>query len=122
LKEGYAIVDFAWLPSPLAFSLQWFKEIRAQQTLTDMQRFDRPILAIAGLADSTVPHGQSVQLIKQSHHAMSQLVLLAGASHIFNVLTPRPGVAGPSSHERLLNLTQEWITQLAHAEANMVEP
>ncbi|MFT4873032.1 alpha/beta hydrolase family protein [Congregibacter sp.] len=42
----------------------------------------------AGAADTTAPYQQSVDLLSQSTHPMSQLVLLAGADHIYNVLPP----------------------------------
>lgn len=122
LENGYAAVNFPWLPKPLAFSLQWFQEIEAQRTLSDMQGFDRPVLAIAGLADSTVPYEQSVQLVKQSTHTLSQLILLSGADHIFNVLAPDQRPDSPTSHERLLDLTHEWIARLIQADAKESVP
>lgn len=122
LENGYAAVKFAWLPTPIAFTLAWFQEIEAQQTLSEMREFKRPILAIAGLADSTVPYEQSVQLVKQSTHALSQLVLLSGADHIFNVLAPDKHSQSASSHERLLDLTLEWIVRLTQAAAEESAP
>ncbi|WOJ93340.1 alpha/beta fold hydrolase [Congregibacter variabilis] len=113
VSAGYAQVSFEWLPEPLAFSLQWFQEIEAQQTLSEMRDFKKPILAIAGAADRTVPYQQSMDLISQSNHPMSQLVLLAGAGHVFNVLTPRENSPQKtSSHERLLSLSREWIVEV----------
>jgi pimeloyl-ACP methyl ester carboxylesterase len=113
LSTGYAQVSFDWLPKPLAFSLQWFQEIEAQETLSEMRNFKKPILAVAGAADSTVPYQQSVDLISQSDHPMSQLVLLAGAGHIFNVLAPQGDSSGSiSSHDRLLSVSREWILRL----------
>lgn len=113
LSTGYAQVSFGWLPKPLAFSLQWFQEIEAQQTLSEMRSFGKPILAVAGAADNSVPYQQSVDLISQSDHPMSQLVLLAGAGHIFNVLAPQgKSPKSVSSADRLLSVTREWILSL----------
>ncbi|MDP5053226.1 MAG: alpha/beta hydrolase [Congregibacter sp.] len=113
LRAGYASVNFDWLSEPLVFSLLWFEEIKAQLTLSEMPGFHRPILALAGTADDTVPYQQSVDLVAQSRHPMSQLVLLAGANHIFNALTPAADAPGSvTQHDRLLSVTLEWMTTL----------
>ncbi|EED30919.1 hypothetical protein NOR53_18 [gamma proteobacterium NOR5-3] len=111
-SSGYAQVSFDWLPEPLAFSLQWFQEIQAQQTLSEMRGFKGPIFAVAGTADTTVPFEQSVALVGQSQHPLSQLVLLAGADHIFNVLAPPDPRSKAESHDRLLSVTLEWMLTL----------
>lgn len=122
LEQGVAQVEFPWLEKPLAFSLSWFEEIASQQTLQDMQHFKKPILAIAGSADNTVPYQQSLNLVAQSPHAMSQAVILAGANHIFNVLTAAPKspvLESPDqvdSHTRLIHITLEWISALVARE------
>ncbi|MFK8040785.1 alpha/beta hydrolase [Congregibacter sp.] len=113
MKTGYATVAFPWIPEPLRFSAQWFKEIDEQQTLNDMQDFSGPILSIAGTGDTTVPFQQSVDLVQTSSHPMSQVVLLAAADHIFNVLAPSdPSLDGIASSERLLSVTSSWALDI----------
>jgi pimeloyl-ACP methyl ester carboxylesterase len=109
-RDGYAEVPFDWLPEPLAFDLKWFEEMKAQRTLTDMRRYEGPILAIAGAADRTVPFTQSSALVAQSPHPASRAVLLAGANHIFNVLSSGPGTPDVApSHEQLIGLSVDWF-------------
>ncbi|WOJ96603.1 alpha/beta fold hydrolase [Congregibacter brevis] len=113
LRTGHASVAFPWLSEPLRFSLQWFTEIDEQQTLTEMQGYKAPILCIAGTADSTVAFEQSEELINVSTHPMSQLVLLAGADHIFNVLAAKPSFKETPTHsDRLLSTTVSWLSEL----------
>jgi pimeloyl-ACP methyl ester carboxylesterase len=119
LRDGYAPVSFPWLEEPLKFDLQWFEDIKAQRTLTEMRGYEGPILTIAGAADTTVPFSQSSALIAQSGHPASRGVLLAGADHIFNVLSdPTIVTPTPASHEQLIALTVNWFTARFISEAS----
>lgn len=109
LKAGSASVEFDFLDAPLPFSLTWFREIESQRTLTEMRAYGGPILALAGLADSTVPYGQSVALVAQSKNSESQVVLLSGADHIFNVLVPER--EQPAQYRQLLRISTRWLTR-----------
>jgi fermentation-respiration switch protein FrsA (DUF1100 family) len=105
-------VRFPWRQEPLAFDLAWFEQVRAQRSLSRMPGFSGPVLAVAGLADSTVPYTQSVDLVATSAHPRSRAVLLAGADHIFNVLDDEPAHA--ASADTLLAVTSAWLrAQLA---------
>ena len=108
-RNGYAVVTYDWLPEPLHFSQQWFEELLALRTLSQMRTYPSPILAIAGMADQTVPYQQSLDLIAQSGNPQSRAVLLSGADHIFNVLAPHQEHAAPASHEQLLRITVDWL-------------
>lgn len=116
VANGSVAVDFDWLPEPLNFSRQWFEELRTHTTFTQMRAFKSPILTIAGLADSTVPFVQSIELAKQSQHPQSRAVLLTGADHTFNVLAqPATGSGAPSSDRELLKLSTDWLTGILGA-------
>lgn len=108
LRQGYAPIDFPWLPAPLNFDLSWFEELREQRTLTEIRAFSGPVLAVAGQADRTVDYHQSIDLVSRSTHPASQAVILAGADHIYNVLTSPPGVS-PSSAAQVLDITTTWL-------------
>ena len=108
-RNGYAVVAYDWLPEPLHFSQQWFEELLALRTLSQMRSYPSPILAVAGMADQTVPYQQSVDLITQSGNPQSRAVLLSGADHVFNVLAPHPEGVAPASHEQLLSITVDWL-------------
>jgi alpha/beta superfamily hydrolase len=111
-RKGAAEVRFPWRQEPLAFDLAWFEQVRAQRSLSRMPGFSGPVLAVAGLADSTVPFTQSVDLVATSAHPRSRAVLLAGADHIFNVLDDEPARA--ASADTLLAVTSAWLrAQLA---------
>ena len=110
LRRGYASVPFGWLPEPLSFDLGWFEEMREQRSLSAMATFPAPILAVAGLADQTVPPAQSLALVRQSANPQSRAVLLAGADHIFNVLAEDGADADPdASHAQLVTITADWL-------------
>jgi pimeloyl-ACP methyl ester carboxylesterase len=110
LSDGFAEVSFAWLSEPLSFDLRWFQEIREQKTLTAMRDFEKPILAIAGAKDQTVPNIQSLALVAQSTHPRSRALILANANHIFNVLDEVPETDQPSSGQQLLAESVGWIS------------
>lgn len=107
-RDGYVPISYPWLPAPLNFDLSWFEELRVQRTLTQMKNFDGPVLAIAGLADTTVDYRQSVDLVATSTHPASQVVALADADHIFNVLESSPDELHPTAEE-LLAITTTWL-------------
>lgn len=108
VRDGYVPISYPWLPAPLNFDLSWFEELRAQRTLTQMQNFEGPVLAVAGLADTTVNYRQSIDLVSTSSHPASQVVTLAGADHIFNVLASPPNELHPTAEE-LLAITTAWL-------------
>ena len=113
-EQGYASVEFGWLPEPLNFDLQWFEQMKAQTTFSDMKGFEKPILAIAGNADASVPHQSSLELVAQSTHRGSRAVVLAQANHIFNVLESPASIPG-SSADQLLATTVSWLSWLLKA-------
>lgn len=111
-SSGYAEVMFPWLDEPLAFDLQWFEEIKKETSFSQMRGYARPILAIAGTRDSTVPYSQSVSLVAQSTHPQSRAVLIAGADHIFNTLGDASGPATQRQDQQLLDLTVDWLKEV----------
>lgn len=109
--NGFARVSFSWRPA-LDFDIAWFEEIQQQKTLSAMADYQGAVLAIAGMADKTVPYEQSITLVAQSPNVNSRVVLLADADHTFSVLSPK-AVERPS-HEQLLQITAGWLaTQLS---------
>lgn len=112
-EDGFASVTFPWLPQPLEFDLQWFEEMRAQRTFSAMASVNLPILALAGLADKSVPYAQTVNLIEQSPNPLSRAVLLPGADHTFNVLTAsdKELTGGVASHRQAINITVDWLAK-----------
>ncbi len=108
-RDGFATVEFPWR-SALEFPHQWFEEVREQTLRSAMEAFDRPLLVVAGAADQVVPPEQSMALMGSATHPYSQGILLAGASHIFNVLDAEQ--SSPGQDEALLHTTVSWLSTI----------
>lgn len=110
--NGFAVVHFDWRPAPLYFGLQWFDEVKAQTTLSDMAAYQGKLLAIAGAADPLVPYQSSIALIEHSSSKNAEMHLIKDADHMFNVLGSggENGLAADqSAAELLLTITREWL-------------
>lgn len=84
-RDGYAVVKFPWR-GPLNFSLEWFEEVRASTALSDMEGYHGKLLAIAGLADDTVPYEASLRLVEAAGSTDARVILIKDADHIYHAL------------------------------------
>ena len=103
-KNGHAVQNFTWRPS-LKLSLDWFEELLAQRSLTEIKRYCGKLLAVSGTADPVTPWQNSVTLVEAAGSHNAAVVLLKGADHIFNVSDNK----APQAHE-LLWVTTDWLT------------
>lgn len=104
-NNGFAVVDFPWR-EPLAFSHEWFEQVRASRTLSEFKRYTGPLLAIAGTADEAVPPESARQLIEAAGSTEASALFIKGADHIFGVLGN-----DPSQAETLIRVTVQWFEQ-----------
>ncbi|WP_083880062.1 alpha/beta hydrolase family protein [Aliiglaciecola lipolytica] len=107
-RDGVAELTFEWR-TPLKLSLDWFKQVELQASLSDLNEFTKPILAVAGEADRLVNPLSSLKLIQASGSDDAQVVILKGANHIFNVLSP-----DAKQDETLLKTTVQWLQEKLH--------
>lgn len=110
--NGYAEVKFAWRSQPLNFGLQWFDEVKNNNSLDQMKNYTGKLLALAGDADPIVPYVSSINLMKAAGSSDAQAIIIKGADHMFNVLanSNANGLAeDQSTAEELLVITTEWV-------------
>ncbi|GGF55380.1 alpha/beta hydrolase [Alteromonas lipolytica] len=101
--QGYATQRYAWR-APLDISIDWFEQVRANRSLTNMASYKGALLAIAGSTDEVVPAENAMRLIEATQAYPAQAVVIKNASHIFNVLDENAG-----EDEQLLELTTQWF-------------
>uniref|UniRef100_UPI002FE0BB6A alpha/beta hydrolase n=1 Tax=Alteromonas mediterranea TaxID=314275 RepID=UPI002FE0BB6A len=104
-EQGYVTQEYSWRPS-LDISFEWFEQVKANKSLTNMAGYDGALLAIAGSADKVVPPENALKLIEATKAYPAQAVVIKDASHIFNVLDDKAG-----EDEQLLQLTTNWFKQ-----------
>jgi dipeptidyl aminopeptidase/acylaminoacyl peptidase len=104
-KQGYVTQEYSWRSS-LDISLEWFEQVKANKSLTNMADYSGALLAIAGSADKVVPAENALQLINATQAYPAQAIVIKDASHIFNVLNEQAG-----QDEQLLQLTTQWFAQ-----------
>lgn len=107
--NGFAVVTFPWLAQPLHFSLQWFDEIKVNNSLEKMKGYKGKLLAITGSADPVVPYASSLALIDAVGSSDAEFTLIKGADHVFNVLGANGLAEDQSIAEELLALTVNWV-------------
>ena len=95
LDLGFAIVEL---------SLAWFDTMIASTPLTDAADYMGAILAVAGTEDTTVDPSVSGAFIVALNTPDETLQLIAGADHIYHVLTPDQSLA-----ERAITITADWF-------------
>ena len=108
VKNGFARVHFAWRP-PLEFSQQWFDEVEANTSLSDMISYRGALLAVAGRGDTSVPYQASEKLLQAAGSQDKTLRILDGANHIFNVLDANGLAEDQQLPDTLLTLTSDWL-------------
>lgn len=104
-QQGYVTQQYSWR-APLDISLEWFEQIKANKSLTNMADYQGALLAIAGSADQVVPSENALRLVEATKAYPAQAIIIKDASHIFNVLNEQAG-----EDEQLLQLTVRWFTQ-----------
>lgn len=107
--NGFAVVKFPWRAQPLNFGLQWFDEIKVNNSLQLIKNYQGKLLAVAGNADAVVPYESSIKLIDAVSSTDAELVVIKGADHLFNVLGPNGLAEDQSVAEEMLTLTTEWV-------------
>lgn len=105
LEQGYVTQQYSWR-APLEISLEWFEQVKANRSLTNMASYKGALLAIAGSADDVVPAENALRLIDATQAYPAQAVVIKNASHIFNVLDDKAG-----EDEQLLELTTQWFAK-----------
>ncbi|WP_147291789.1 alpha/beta hydrolase family protein [Alteromonas aestuariivivens] len=103
--NGYAHMKFDWR-SPLKVNVSWFEQALQQRALSELANYSGPVLAVAGSSDTVVDPSSALRLVESAGSADGRAVILKGADHIFNVLTP-----GASQPDALLTITQQWLTE-----------
>ena len=85
-ENGYAVVEFAWRDS-LNFGLDWYNEALNTDILAIYAQANVPTLAIAGSLDDVVLPEYADQIIENAQNETSQVGLVEGADHTFNIFT-----------------------------------
>lgn len=101
--NGFITQHYEWR-EPLEISLEWFDQVKSQQSLSKMAYFTGALLAIAGSQDKVVIPESATRLIDASNADPARAVVIKGASHIFNVLDP-----DANQDEQLLSITVDWL-------------
>lgn len=107
--NGFAVVKFPWRAQPLNFGLQWFDEIKINDSLQQMKTYKGKLLAVAGSVDPVVPYTSSIKLIDAVSSGDAELIVIKGADHVFNVLGPNGLAEDQAIAEELLTTTVGWI-------------
>lgn len=114
-ENGYAVVKFAWREAPLNFSRQWFEQIAANTSLSDMGAYQGSLLAIAGSADPLVDFHSSLKLVQASGSQNAVFYLIKDADHMFNVLGNPATSNGLNPDQSQVNIllaqTTRWFVQ-----------
>ncbi|MBW8189790.1 alpha/beta fold hydrolase [Neiella marina] len=109
-RNGVASVKFEWRDAPLNFSRQWFEELAANTSFDRMRDYQGQLLLIAGGADDVVTPQHSVALQQAATNAKTELHIVEGANHLFNVIGAGDSLnPDQTKAEQLLQLTQDWF-------------
>jgi hypothetical protein len=95
LDLGFAVVEL---------SLAWFDTMIASTPLTDATSYVGAILAVAGSEDTTVDPSVSQNFIATLDTPDETLLIIDGADHIYNVLTPDQTHANAA-----IKITADWF-------------
>ncbi len=102
-QNGYALIKYDWR-SPFKVNLTWFKQLKAQQSLTLMKQFTGSLLAISGTNDTVLPWENANTLITASGSKDATAVTMKDGDHIFNVFDPQA-----HQSKELLEITANWL-------------
>ncbi len=100
--EGSVVLDLGF--AVVELSLAWFDTMIASTPLADAAGYDGPVLAVAGSEDTSVDPSVSENFLDVLHSPDESLRILAGADHIYNVLTPDQTPA-----EAAITITADWF-------------
>lgn len=100
--NGSVIVDLGF--TVVELSIEWFETIAASRNLDLIAGYDNPILAIAGTEDTVVDPRSAKALIRAAASRDTTLRLIAGADHIYHVLSDDQSFA-----EEVIDLTARWF-------------
>lgn len=101
--RGYAEVDLGFTQVDL--SAAFLESTWASYPLHDIMRYRNPLLVIAGETDAEIP-GQAPLFILNSGSYDATMIIVPGADHIFNVLTP-----DQTDAEYVIDTTAKWISE-----------
>lgn len=99
--NGFAEVDLGF--TQIDLSAAFLESTFASYPLHDIQRYNNPLLVIAGEEDDEIP-GQAPLFVLNSNAYDATMLIVPGADHIFNVLTP-----DQSDAEYVLDATIKWL-------------
>jgi dienelactone hydrolase len=102
--EGSVVLDLGF--AVVELSLAWFDTMFVSTPLADAAGYTGPVLAVAGSEDTTVDPAVSEDFLNVLHSPDESLRILAGADHIYNVLTPDQTLA-----EAAINITADWFDE-----------
>ena len=100
--EGSVVLDLGF--AVVELSLAWFDTMIASTPLADAAGYVGPVLAVAGSEDTSVDPAVSENFLNVLHSPDESLRILAGADHIYNVLTPDQTLA-----EAAITITADWF-------------
>ncbi len=85
-KEGSVELTFDWR-DPLPLGLRWFEESLSTDKAAEVAKITGPILAINGLADTTVTPDNADQIVAASKNENSRTYFIENCDHTFNVFS-----------------------------------
>lgn len=100
--NGFVVLDLGF--AVVELSLAWFDTMIASSPRTDAAGYTGPVLAVAGSEDTSVDPSVSQAFIATLSSPDETLRILAGADHIYNVLTPDQALA-----EAAIAITSDWF-------------
>lgn len=87
-KNGYFNMKFDFTDKTVKTSLKWCEDVYDTDVLGEFAKgYNGPVLAIAGSSDTTVDPKWSRRIVDASHDPRSELLIIDGADHTFNVFT-----------------------------------
>ena len=85
-ENGSYTMTFDWR-DPLELGERWFQEVQDTDMLEVVANVQSPILAINGNDDTTVTPDNAEQIIEASTNEASELLLIDGCDHTYNVFS-----------------------------------
>ena len=82
--DGFFEMTFDWR-EPLHVGAQWFQEVKDTDILKEVAKIEAPILAINGLADTTVTPDNADKIVAAAKNAKSFEYLIENCDHTYNV-------------------------------------
>lgn len=101
--NGYADVDLGF--TRIDLSAAFLESTWASYPLHDIRNYRNPLLVIAGENDAEIP-GQAPLFVLNSGSYDATMIIVPGADHIFNVLTP-----DQTDAEFVIETTAKWLSE-----------